>query len=252
MNRLLLPACIIAATAAAADTITIDGVRYDDVYVSDTRTHYYVCFPNTGERFSIPKSDVPESDVVLTSNPDVRDQLYLQWKEARDQVSEVQAAAEAQTTNEDHERGSHTPASSTIESEEEIPLSVVAEPAESGDGQGLLELEASSSIQATPGQLRTMNKPATANPWESLPFWLQALITAGSMFVIFLAFVAVENIQQKRAVKRLARHRAEAEAKIRQEARDMGLSDSEVDRMFAEASASVSTYAPSARSESRG
>lgn len=68
------------STVCVADTITIDGTRYDGVYVRESDSRYYVQIPSNGQTLSAPKSRVDASQVVLTEDKSERDALLLEWR----------------------------------------------------------------------------------------------------------------------------------------------------------------------------
>lgn len=59
--------CFAAATAHA-DSITVDGKTYEDVLVYPSPTHYYVKLPAEGEVFSVAKTEVDQSSVVIVND----------------------------------------------------------------------------------------------------------------------------------------------------------------------------------------
>lgn len=82
----VLAAVVLAAVlapAALADTITIDGKRYQDVYVREGVDTYYVQVPEDGTVMAVPKSKVPAKDVHITRSETARAQLLEVWRAKR-------------------------------------------------------------------------------------------------------------------------------------------------------------------------
>lgn len=75
----LLPAVLGLCCVSWADTITVDGVRYEHVIVRESGTRYYIQLPQEGRAFSVSKARVAAEDVVLSANPSARDALVEEW-----------------------------------------------------------------------------------------------------------------------------------------------------------------------------
>ncbi len=71
------------ASAVGADSITIDGTRYQDVYIREGVDTYYVQVPEDGTVMAVPKSKVPAKDVHITRNETARAQLLEAWRAKR-------------------------------------------------------------------------------------------------------------------------------------------------------------------------
>ena len=72
--------CSTATTFALADTIRVNGVVYENVYIGDGAQSYYVQNPADGSMFTVPKSEVKESDIQITADRDERRRLRDQWR----------------------------------------------------------------------------------------------------------------------------------------------------------------------------
>ncbi|MBN2310658.1 MAG: hypothetical protein JXR94_16925 [Candidatus Hydrogenedentes bacterium] len=77
---LLLPLSF--AALSAADSITVDGVAYDDVYITESATRYYVQLPEEGRALSVAKDRVDPAKVQITADAARRAALRAQWKVA--------------------------------------------------------------------------------------------------------------------------------------------------------------------------
>ena len=73
----------LAAGVCAADTITVNGTTYDDVYVRFSASRYYVQLPADGGVLSFPKTAVGPNDVAITEDAAVRQNLLDQWQANR-------------------------------------------------------------------------------------------------------------------------------------------------------------------------
>ncbi|HPO17101.1 MAG TPA: hypothetical protein PLI09_26940 [Candidatus Hydrogenedentes bacterium] len=67
-------------SSVMADTITVKGTTYKDVYVRESDSRYYIQFPKEGRAISVGKSDVNPGDVLLSKDTDVRDALLKEWE----------------------------------------------------------------------------------------------------------------------------------------------------------------------------
>jgi len=81
--------CRIAAVAllfgvvcqgAGADTITIEGETYRDVYVRESASLYYVQIPAEGRVISVAKGDVAPEAVVVSDDEQSRRELLSEWR----------------------------------------------------------------------------------------------------------------------------------------------------------------------------
>ena len=78
----LLSAALLSATAfCAADTITVNGITYRDVYVRAEKDAYYVRFPADGTTLEVPKQAVAKEDLLITPDDDQRSALLEKWKQ---------------------------------------------------------------------------------------------------------------------------------------------------------------------------
>lgn len=73
------------SSALWADSIVIDGRRFDDVYIRTSPALYYVLFPEDGSTISVPKSKVPLEELKLTKSRSERDAILERWKAKRDE-----------------------------------------------------------------------------------------------------------------------------------------------------------------------
>ncbi len=87
---LLLLLCAIAfLQLCVADTITVDGHKYDGVYIRQSDTMYYVLIPSDGSTLLVEKVSGKASNVVLLKDVAARKALLGQWKSNR-RESEMQ------------------------------------------------------------------------------------------------------------------------------------------------------------------
>ncbi len=96
------PRLVMAALATAlilvftdpcdADTIAVDGKTYQDVYIDEGQSMYYVRVPSMGETLSVRKSTVDPDDVSLSTDTSERIELRRRWRNKRElkRSSEVQ------------------------------------------------------------------------------------------------------------------------------------------------------------------
>lgn len=75
----LVSAVLGLCCASWADTITVDGVRYENVIVRESGTRYYIQLPQEGRAFSVSKDKVAVRDIVLSDDPSARDALLKEW-----------------------------------------------------------------------------------------------------------------------------------------------------------------------------
>ncbi len=69
------------AGAVSADTITVKGVVYKDVYVRESDSRYYVQLPREGRTISVARAEVKPDSIVLTADDTEREALLKQWKD---------------------------------------------------------------------------------------------------------------------------------------------------------------------------
>jgi len=69
------------ASWAVADTITVDGVTHEGVYVREGGSLYYVQFPENGEVMTVRKGS-SDATVAFANDPEYREALRLQWRAA--------------------------------------------------------------------------------------------------------------------------------------------------------------------------
>lgn len=95
----LVIAASMAAGAATADSIAIDGRVYEDVLVYEGNSVYYVKIPDQGRVISAPKSDVSAASISINDDPYYRDQLKTRFD--RVQSGEQEAALATPSTPSD-------------------------------------------------------------------------------------------------------------------------------------------------------
>lgn len=66
-----------------ADSIVIDGVTHDDVYVRTTSNMYYVEFPEDGVLRSLSKGEVAKKTVSIDDNKEARRAIHARWKKSQ-------------------------------------------------------------------------------------------------------------------------------------------------------------------------
>lgn len=72
--------CAFFSGVCGADAITIDGVRYDGVYVRESDSRYYVQIPSSGQTISAPKPRVDVAQVIITEDKAEREALLREWR----------------------------------------------------------------------------------------------------------------------------------------------------------------------------
>lgn len=75
---------ILALNTAHADTVTLDGKRHTNVYVTPGTAFYYIRFAKDGVQISVPKEDLSERDIRISKNPEERKEISESWKTKRD------------------------------------------------------------------------------------------------------------------------------------------------------------------------
>jgi len=85
-----LAAALLMAAFAWGDSITIDGVVYEDVYVRESPSAYFVQLPEDGRTISALKSEVDPQDVTISTDEGERGALLARWRER--QRAEPEAA----------------------------------------------------------------------------------------------------------------------------------------------------------------
>ena len=83
--RYLVPIAICVCTLMAprfvsADSITIDRVVFSNVYIVAGTAMYYIQNPADGTTISVPKSEIDDSDVTISSDRIERRRLHEAWK----------------------------------------------------------------------------------------------------------------------------------------------------------------------------
>ena len=70
------------ACTAVADSITIDGVTHEDVYIREGAARYFVQIPADGRVISVGKDEVNPGDVSISADAARRDELLKEWRRA--------------------------------------------------------------------------------------------------------------------------------------------------------------------------
>jgi len=69
------------ALSASADSIKVGDTLYENVYVAEGGSNYYVSIPEDGRVLNVPKSDVDPASVIKTADQAQRAALLEKWKE---------------------------------------------------------------------------------------------------------------------------------------------------------------------------
>jgi hypothetical protein len=78
-----LPGIVVLAAVSLSgysDTIRVDDLVYENVYIGDGAQSYYIQNPADGSMITVPKSAVKESDIQITPDRDERRRLRDQWR----------------------------------------------------------------------------------------------------------------------------------------------------------------------------
>lgn len=81
---------------APADSITFSGKTYENVYVREGGTMYFVQIPAEGRVISVAKSDVSADAVRTSANPEERKALLEEWNRNNDKVRGISAPVTAE------------------------------------------------------------------------------------------------------------------------------------------------------------
>jgi len=100
MTRVAVIAALLTCIAAvgAADSITIDGVKYEDVYVREGATRYFVQIPADGRTISVEKDKVKAENVSISVDANQREAWLTEWRRSNairrgEPVSEVSSSS---------------------------------------------------------------------------------------------------------------------------------------------------------------
>jgi hypothetical protein len=74
---------------ASADTIIVDGERFDDVYIRSTKSLYIVLKPDEGTSVIFRHDEVGKDGIELTQDPEDRQKLFDAWVDTRLKTSTV-------------------------------------------------------------------------------------------------------------------------------------------------------------------
>ena len=85
------------AGVAAADSITIDGVTHNDVYIRESASMWYVQIPSEGGVICVAKSEVDPTDVSINDDEAYRAALMEQWKANNARLNGVSPGTRAET-----------------------------------------------------------------------------------------------------------------------------------------------------------
>ncbi len=92
----LLPAAFFVLFGyASADTIIVDGERFDDVYIRSTSSLYIVLKPDEGTSIIFRHDEVGENGIELTQDPEDRQKLFDAWVDTRVKTSTVKEISES-------------------------------------------------------------------------------------------------------------------------------------------------------------
>jgi len=84
---------VFALGCAWGDSISIDGVTYEDVYVRESPSLYFVQLPDEGRTLSVLKSDVDASDIAISADEAEREALLEKWRQAQGEADQGAAPA---------------------------------------------------------------------------------------------------------------------------------------------------------------
>jgi len=83
VGAFLFATAVLAPTAIHADAITVDGKRYENIYLGAGAEMYYIQDPADGSMIHVPKSSVREQDIEITADREERRKLRDQWRMKR-------------------------------------------------------------------------------------------------------------------------------------------------------------------------
>lgn len=67
--------------SAMADWIVLNGKTYQEVYIREGRSTYFIHFPETGEVMNVPRAGVQDTDVGILKDESRREALLAKWRE---------------------------------------------------------------------------------------------------------------------------------------------------------------------------
>lgn len=76
-------AVLLPSSSAHADAITVNGKRYENIYLGAGAELYYIQDPADGSMITVPKSAVRERDIEITADREERRKLRDQWRMKR-------------------------------------------------------------------------------------------------------------------------------------------------------------------------
>jgi hypothetical protein len=82
MYRIAAAVTLLLSGLAAADSITVAGKTYPNVYIREGGSLYYVQMPEDGTVLVVPKAQAAASAVSLSNDIAERERLLARWKEA--------------------------------------------------------------------------------------------------------------------------------------------------------------------------
>lgn len=86
-------AAVLVSATTWGDSIKIGDTLYENVYVAEGASHYYVSIPADGRVLNVPKAEVDKSTVSKTVDQAARAEIYRQWeKKARGRNTPVKPA----------------------------------------------------------------------------------------------------------------------------------------------------------------
>ncbi len=97
------------STAAYGDWIRLNGATHQDVYINETRTMYFVHFPDTGEVMNVPKNSVSPDNVGFNEDAAFRTDLLEAWRERNPERERTADRLEDVRQHQRHHRASAPP-----------------------------------------------------------------------------------------------------------------------------------------------
>ena len=85
-------ALLVLPMLAQADSIVVDGVTYDHVYVRESGSRYYVQIPADGRVLSVEKDKVAADNLKVDEDKEAREALLAQWKQTREATAPLRRA----------------------------------------------------------------------------------------------------------------------------------------------------------------
>ncbi len=102
LSAAILVAMLLLARPAAADSIAVGDTRYEDAYITEGASLYYVSLADTGTTITIAKDDPALGPVEITADESEREIILARYKEVRSRLAtpdEPGTAANVTRTN---------------------------------------------------------------------------------------------------------------------------------------------------------